>query len=214
MGFHFWSGPITSSSPVRRFSWSIFPSDWRSKVPSVFPLLSRTVKAMIFASGDRNQNGKVTLSPMLRPNQGKFVFSLLLALAFCAVVRAAAAAQITLVNQAKRTVQVKVELARTPGEWEKGLMFREHMPEKSGMLFVFLDDQIRTFWMKNTKIPLDMVFLDRDLRVVGIVTRAEPETLTPRYVKVPSRYVLEVNAGFCEKYGISVGDVAKLKDVP
>ena len=85
-------------------------------------------------------------------------------------------------------------------------MARKHLDEKAGMIFVFADAAPRTFWMHNTEIPLDMIFVNSSFRVVGIVANAPPETDTPRSVEGDSRYVLEVNGGFCAKNGIKVGD--------
>ena len=85
-------------------------------------------------------------------------------------------------------------------------MSRKHLDENAGMIFVFPDAAPRTFWMHNTEIPLDMIFVNSSFRVIGIVTNAAPETDTPRSVEGDARYVLEVNGGFCAKNGIKAGD--------
>ena len=72
----------------------------------------------------------------------------------------------------------RVELALTPEEQERGLMFREHLDADAGMLFVFEAPSAHVFWMKNTLIPLDMIFIGADWRIAGIVENAEPQTLT------------------------------------
>ncbi|MBX5482523.1 MAG: DUF192 domain-containing protein [Myxococcaceae bacterium] len=100
---------------------------------------------------------------------------------------------------------VEVEVAATGPMRQRGLMWREHLDDGKGMLFVFRDDQIHNFWMRNTLIPLDMLFIDKDGQVVGIVRNAEPRTLTSRSVGKPSRYVLEVPGGWCEKNAIEPG---------
>jgi uncharacterized membrane protein (UPF0127 family) len=105
-------------------------------------------------------------------------------------------------------VRVAVELARTPRERSKGLMHREKLGPNEGMLFLFDRTEIQKFWMKNTLIALDMIFIDRkgeDLKVVGVESNAEPLTTQPRGPDVPSRYVLEVVGGWAEAHGITAG---------
>lgn len=101
--------------------------------------------------------------------------------------------------------RVFVEIADTPAAIERGLMHREHLPADRGMLFIFPREEIHTFWMKNTRIPLDMIFLSAQRDVVGVIAEAEPETTTPRRVSAPSKYVLEVNAGWAEEHGVDEG---------
>lgn len=126
----------------------------------------------------------------------------------------AARAEVTLQSQKEKSIKVKVELALTEEQREKGLMFRKKMAENAGMLFVFDADDVKTFWMKNTLIPLDMIFIDKSLKIVGIVENAEPQTLSPRSVYIPSRYVLEVNGGFSKKHGLAAGDQVYFSGVP
>jgi hypothetical protein len=109
---------------------------------------------------------------------------------------------------------VDVELARTEPERRKGLMDRASLPENAGMLFIFDETSVQSFWMKNTLIPLDMVFIDEDGRIVGIVESAEPRTLTERTVGKASRYVLEVNGGWARSHGVRAGDRARFENVP
>lgn len=111
-------------------------------------------------------------------------------------------------------VTVTVEIADTEEQRARGLMFRERLAEDAGMLFVFPDEAVRTFWMKNTPLPLDMLFIGGDGRLRGCVERAEPFTLTPRSVPQPARYVLEVNAGFCARYRLAPGDRVRFHGVP
>ncbi len=109
---------------------------------------------------------------------------------------------------------VDVELARTEAEQRKGLMNRSSLPENAGMLFLFDTSRVQTFWMRNTLIPLDMIFISDDGRIVGIVERAEPQTLTERSVGKPSRYVLEVNGGWSAAHGVRAGDRVRFENVP
>ncbi len=102
--------------------------------------------------------------------------------------------------------RVAVEVANTPAERETGLMYRNHLDEAAGMLFVFRTPDVQSFWMKNTEIPLDMIFADADRRVVWIVAKAQPYSTYPVGPATASQYVLEVNGGFAEDHGIEVGD--------
>jgi uncharacterized protein len=107
----------------------------------------------------------------------------------------------------------RVEVARTNEEHERGLMYREHLDADAGMLFVFARPAQQTFWMKNTLIPLDMIFIGADHRVVGVVEKAEPQTLTARFVKGESQYVLEIGGGLSAERGLGAGDVVEFKGV-
>lgn len=106
-----------------------------------------------------------------------------------------------------------LELAVTQDEQATGLMYRPEMLPDWGMLFIYDDDQHLSFWMKNTLIELDMIFVDSSGEVVGVVERAEPETTTQRSVGRPARYVLEVNGGLAEEYGIEAGTRMRLENV-
>ena len=104
-------------------------------------------------------------------------------------------------------VFLKVEVADTPVSITVGLMFRTEMPEDHGMLFWFGPPAVqRDFWMKNTLIPLDMLFLDEAGKIVFIERNATPQDLTPRGPDAPVVAVLEINGGIAEKRGIAVGD--------
>jgi uncharacterized membrane protein (UPF0127 family) len=107
-------------------------------------------------------------------------------------------------------VNVRAELAVTPDQRARGLMYRDALEEGTGMFFVGPERRVQSFWMKNTRIPLDMLFIDGppDVpvgSVIGIVHQAEPSTLTPRSAGGPSRYVLEVPGGWARKHGVLVG---------
>ena len=96
----------------------------------------------------------------------------------------------------------KVKLAETEAQRRHGLMFTPYLPKQHGMLFVFETDAPRQFWMKNTQIPLDMLFFASDGRLVNIVHSARPFSLTARNSVSPARYVLELNGGTARKIGI------------
>lgn len=101
--------------------------------------------------------------------------------------------------------RVAVEVARTSRQIQLGLMYRTSLPPDAGMLFLFRTPKVQTFWMKNTLIPLDMIFVGADMKVVGVVERAEPKTLTSRQVDGPSQYVVEVNGGWARTHGVGPG---------
>jgi hypothetical protein len=102
--------------------------------------------------------------------------------------------------------RVEIEVADTPNEREYGLMNRSSMPADSGMLFDFEADRPVTMWMKNTYIPLDMVFVDAGGRVTHIAPNAQPLSLDLIESGGPVRYVLELNGGAAARYGLKAGD--------
>jgi len=99
-----------------------------------------------------------------------------------------------------------VEMASTPEEQAKGLMFRRNLPEGQGMLFDFHREQPTSFWMKNTYIPLDMIFIRGDGRILRIAENTTPLSEALVTSGGPVRAVLEVNAGTARKLGIAPGD--------
>ncbi len=102
-----------------------------------------------------------------------------------------------------------VEIAADDESRAMGLMFRDTLAEDRGMLFLFRREQPRSFWMMNTRIPLDIIYLDRDLRVVSITENARPCPRAPCRAYPsgrPAQFVLEVNAGQAEALGLRVGD--------
>lgn len=98
--------------------------------------------------------------------------------------------------------KINLELALTNQQRQVGLMYRKSMPETSGMLFVFPDNARRSFWMKNTYIALDMIFVRENLTVDSIVYNATPLTTSQRASKGAAKYVVEVRAGLAKKWGI------------
>jgi uncharacterized membrane protein (UPF0127 family) len=110
-------------------------------------------------------------------------------------------------------VRVLVEVARRESERNRGLMFREHLEPGRGMLFLFERPQQLSFWMRNTYIPLDMIFLGPDRRVVGIVERAEPLTDDPRRIEGDSQFVVEVPGGWAAAHRIAPGVRAQFFNV-
>jgi uncharacterized membrane protein (UPF0127 family) len=113
-----------------------------------------------------------------------------------------------------KEVRVSVEMARTARQIQRGLMYREHLPPDAGMLFFLRHEKIQTFWMKNTLIPLDMIFANGAMEVVGVVENAEPKTLTTRKVSRPSMYCIEVNGGWAKAHGVGAGARIRFENVP
>lgn len=110
-------------------------------------------------------------------------------------------------------LSVKVEVADEMHERQRGLMFREHMEADAGMIFLFERPQQLSFWMHNTLLPLDMVFIRADMTILGIVENATPRTDDPRQVPGLSQYVLEVNAGYAERNGVRAGQRVRFEDI-
>ena len=106
-------------------------------------------------------------------------------------------------------VRIDVEIASRPEERNQGLMYRDFMPARFGMLFIFEQSAPRSFWMRNTVIPLDLIFVDDNNRIVSIQTDTKPYSDDPIPSNGPARYVIEVNSGFCQKNNIKVGGWAK-----
>ena len=110
---------------------------------------------------------------------------------------------------------LKVELAKTMREKQKGLMFRENLKVGEGMLFVYKKPLIPTFWMKNTLIPLDMIFIGKDLSIKYIEQKAPPciseDDECPHYSPpVAIQYILEVPGGYSKLFGIKAGDILEI----
>ena len=103
-------------------------------------------------------------------------------------------------------VSYLVEEAKTVPELEKGLMFRESLAPNAGMIFDLSKVEHTAMWMKNTKIPLDMVFIDEDGIISWIYENAQPESLTLIMPPFPAAAVLEINAGDIQKHGVKIGD--------
>ncbi|MEP3211224.1 MAG: DUF192 domain-containing protein [Maribacter sp.] len=99
-----------------------------------------------------------------------------------------------------------IEFAESEYETQTGLMYRKSMEDHQGMLFIFPDERMHSFYMKNTEIPLDIIFLKADLTIASFQENAQPMNETGLSSRVPIQYVLEVNAGLAEKWLLEVGD--------
>jgi hypothetical protein len=121
---------------------------------------------------------------------------------------------VTILTSNGGDVSFQVEVADTPAKRELGLMYRRDLPSDRGMIFLFPMETEQAFWMKNTPIPLDMIFISSSRRIVGIVQRAAPFTLDARSVPGSSQYVLEINGGLSDRYGFKPGDRVQFKNIP
>ena len=114
--------------------------------------------------------------------------------------------RVKIATQQGRIIAFDVEIADSPAKRELGLQYRRDLASDHGMIFLFPSQSEQTFWMKNTPIPLDMIFINRELKIVGIVEQTVPFSLDPRSVGKPSQYVLEINGGLTKRNGIQPGD--------
>lgn len=108
-------------------------------------------------------------------------------------------------NDAPGAPAVEVELARDDASRERGLMYRTSMPENHGMLFSWDDEVARTFWMRNTCIPLDMLYISKDGVIAGILEQVPTLNDAPRAIGCPAEHVLELNAGWARAHGVAPG---------
>lgn len=107
-------------------------------------------------------------------------------------------------NSQGKWIDFQVELAKTQTAKEFGLMLRKSLPQKRGMFFFMSEeDKIISMWMKNTLISLDMLFIDSNMQIVDIAHKTQPLSLDLINSKFPAKYVLEINAGLCQKFKIT-----------
>jgi uncharacterized membrane protein (UPF0127 family) len=112
---------------------------------------------------------------------------------------------VTITKASGETLQIQVEVADTAQERAQGLMFRENLPEGEGMLFIFPAETQTSFWMKDTPISLDLIFI-RDNRIVDLIENAVPFSETLLTPDTTYLMVLEVPGGYVSRHGIQIGD--------
>ena len=117
--------------------------------------------------------------------------------------------QVTIATEGGRELTFQVEVADTPSKRELGLQYRRDLPPDRGMIFLFPTESEHSFWMKNTPLPLDMIFISKDLKIVGIVDQAVPFSTDSRSVPAASQFVLEINGGLSKRHGIKAGDTVR-----
>jgi uncharacterized membrane protein (UPF0127 family) len=108
-----------------------------------------------------------------------------------------------------KKITFDVELALTNQQRSLGLMYRTELAPDRGMLFIFPGERLRSFWMRNTLIPLDIIFLDADGSIINIVANAEPRTETQRRSTAPAKAVFEIIGGRAAELGLKPGDIVR-----
>lgn len=116
--------------------------------------------------------------------------------------------ELTFIEQesGKEIKRIDIEVKQSPEERNTGMMWRKSMEDNQGMLFIMGRPEPQSFWMRNTYIPLDIVFADENLKILNIRANAQPQTLESQSSIGDALYVLEVVGGFCGKHGIQAGD--------
>ena len=107
--------------------------------------------------------------------------------------------------------ELNIEIADSDYETQTGLMYRTSMEDKEGMLFVFPDEAMHSFYMKNTQFPLDLIFIKGNMKIASFQENAQPLNESSLSSKVPVQYVLEINAGLVAKWGLKIGDSVAYK---
>lgn len=108
--------------------------------------------------------------------------------------------------------KLDIEIADDDFQRETGLMYRNSMADNQGMLFVFPSEEYRSFYMKNTRIPLDIIYLDENYKAVDFVENVSPMNEKSLPSQVPAQYVLEINGNLSEKLTFEIGDKLVLSD--
>ncbi len=145
--------------------------------------------------------------------RNKMVLALFLAALLANTMSCQSGPRVIISTRGGEKVAFQVEIADTPEKRELGLQYRRELDEDRGMIFLFPDERPLAFWMKNTPIPLDMIFIGSDRRIVGIVHEAIPFSLASLSVDAPSQFVLEINGGLSRKKGIAAGDAVRFEGI-
>jgi len=101
---------------------------------------------------------------------------------------------------------IEIEIVKEPDEIVQGMMYRREMNRNRGMLFIFPDIRKRFFWMKNTHISLDIIFIDENYQIINIATDTEPYSEEQIPSIYPTKFVVEVNSGYCANFDVAIGD--------
>lgn len=114
--------------------------------------------------------------------------------------------EVTFLKGGKKHKKIDVEIAENENERAKGLMYRSYIPDSVGMLFIFDQSEPQSFWMHNTSIPLDIIYVDENKKIISIAANTEPYSDEAVPSLGNAQFVVEVNAGFSEKHDIKTGD--------
>jgi len=108
---------------------------------------------------------------------------------------------------------LRVEVVETPAKRALGLQYRNELADDQGMLFLFRFETVQSFWMKNTPLSLDMIFIGSDFKIVGIIHQAVPFSTASLSVSAPSQFVLEIKGGLSRLSGIEAGDRVRFEGI-
>ena len=131
---------------------------------------------------------------------------LLFALFFLHACASSSVPQVVIHPQKGEPIRISVAIADTPQKRSFGLMYRRDLSESHGMLFLFPREEPLSFWMKNTPLPLDIIFINTAHTIVSIAQNTTPFSEKPLPSGSPAQFVLEVTGGFCQRHGVAVGD--------
>lgn len=149
-----------------------------------FRILSLVLISFFFNQCQKSNQNQVREQNVLFKNEGK----------------------LSILNNEKKTLaEFKIEIADSPYERQTGLMYRDKLKKQHGMLFVFENSELRGFYMKNTLIPLDLIFIDEYYEIIHIHSKATPYETASISSQLPAKYVFEINGGLSEQIGIQKG---------
>ncbi|MEK7341423.1 MAG: DUF192 domain-containing protein [Candidatus Binatota bacterium] len=121
--------------------------------------------------------------------------------------------RVVVLTKGGKEVVLRVEIADTPAKRELGLQYRRELGDDQGMLFLFPVEGRQSFWMKNTPLPLDIIFIGSDLKIAGIIHQAVPFSTNSLSVSAPSQFVLEIKGGLSRRSGIEAGDSVRFEGI-
>lgn len=121
--------------------------------------------------------------------------------------------RVVVLTKGGKEVALRVEIADTPAKRELGLQYRRELGDDQGMLFLFPVEGRQSFWMKNTPLPLDIIFIGSDSKIVGIIHQAVPFSTNSLSVSAPSQFVLEIKGGLSRRSGIEAGNPVRFENI-
>ncbi len=149
----------------------------------------------------------------MRYSGPKWLQTIFLLSLFVGLVACRPNSRVLISTKSGKELVLRVEVADTPTKRALGLQYRNELSEDRGMLFLFPSEGAQSFWMKNTPLPLDMIFISSDLKIVGIIHQAIPFSTTSLTVPVPSQFVLEIKGGLSRRKGIEVGNPVRFENI-